>query len=183
VAILPHNINDNRPMQTHFAKLSLWWLRIATFLLAAAAAASATYWVLKMRANPGPGQPALMALATPAQVDLQAAVRLLGGNRTAASSAIPDSASSHFKLLGIIADRNKSGYALIAVDGKPPKPVAVGAHLNDSLLLQSLGPRSAALASSIDGPVALTLELPKTSRTQAPDSGTRAQARASPQRN
>ncbi len=178
---MPNDFNDNRPMQTHSAKSGLWWLRIATFLLAAAAAASATYWLLKMRANPTPHLGAPVALAAPAALDMQAALRLLGASRSA--TAAPDSASSHFKLSGILAERNQKGYALLAVDGKAPKPVAVGARVNDSLLLQSLGPRSATLASSMDGPAALTLELPKTGPADTPGKPARAQARASPQRN
>jgi general secretion pathway protein C len=71
-----------------------------------------------------------------------------------------ESAASHFKLMGVVANRAHGGYALISVDGKPARPYQVGAALNDSLMLQSVAARSAALAARADGPVAFTLEMP-----------------------
>ena len=150
---------DNRPMQTH--SHNIWWLRIATFLLAALATASAAYWVLKWRANATPGRLATIAFAAPAQIDPQALARLLGGAKGGTANAPMARAASHFKLFGVIADRAKGGYALIAVDDKAAKPFRVGNQVNDELVLHSLSARSAALAASLDGPVTLTLELPK----------------------
>jgi general secretion pathway protein C len=153
---------DNPPMQTH--SNTLWWLRIATFLLAALAAASAAYWVLKWRANVSPSQPATVAFAAPAQIDPQALARFLGGGKVGTASTALASAASHFKLFGVIANRAKGGYALIGVDGKAAKPFRVGSPVNDALVLHSLSPRSAALAPSLDAPATLTLELPKLGR-------------------
>lgn len=150
-------------MQTHAH--NLWWLRIATFLLAALAAASATYWVLKWMAGASPGRAAVVAFSAPAQTNPQALARLLGGAQTDAESApLARATASHFKLFGVIADRAQGGYALIGVDGKAAKPFRVGSQVNDALVLQSLSPRSAALATSLNAPATLTLELPKLAR-------------------
>ncbi len=141
--------------------LRLWWLRIATFLLAALAAASAAYWVLKW-SSPAPANRAPAAVRTfsrTTQTDPQVVARLLGGGQKAVAGLV-ESASSRFKLIGVIANRTHGGYALISVDGKPARPYEVGAALNESLVLKSVAARSAALAANADGPVSLTLELP-----------------------
>jgi general secretion pathway protein C len=59
-----------------------------------------------------------------------------------------------------VADTAQQGAALIAVDGKPARPFRVGSMLVEGFVLQSVGPRSAALGGSFDGPTALTLQLP-----------------------
>lgn len=150
-------------MQPH--PLNHWWLRLVTFSLAALAAASASYWVLKWRATQPLGATAELAVSDPA-LDPQAVARLLGGAQAPASSApgIPagtsDTPASRFKLAGVVANRAHRGYALIAIDDQPAKPYRVGAPVNDTLVLHSVTQRSAALAPSLDAPVALTLELP-----------------------
>jgi len=145
------------------ALLSLWWLRIATFTLAALAAASATYWVLKWQATVPPSLTAAVVYTAPPAADPQRVARLLGGGQTSVSAKIISSAASHFKLSGVLANR-ASSYALISVDGKPAKPYRVGAQVNDDLVLHSVAPRSASLASSLDAPVSVTLELPQLSQ-------------------
>ena len=142
---------------------SLWWLRIATFLLAALAAASATYWGLKLMATAPPSQNAAVVFSAPPQADPQLVARLLGGGQTGVAATLVNSAASRFKLTGVVADRAKGGYALISIDGKPATPYRVGAQVNDALVLHSVAPRSAALAASLDAPVSLTLDLPKLS--------------------
>ena len=141
--------------------LRLWWLRIATFLLAALAAASAAYWVLKWSAPAAtaPVPSAALSFSRVAQTDPQVVARLLGGGQKAVV-ALVESAASHFKLMGVVANRAHAGTALISVDGKPARPYQVGAALNESLVLKSVAPRSAALAASADAPVPFTLELP-----------------------
>lgn len=152
-------------MQTH--PLSLWWLRIATFLVAALAAASATYWVLKWTAPAATSQTAAVIFSSPAQTDPQVVARLLGGGQTGLaaapgrSGAAVDSVASRFKLTGVVTQRAQGGYALISIDGQPARPYRVGARVNDALVLHSVAPRSAALAASLDAPVSLTLDLPK----------------------
>ena len=154
--------NDNRPMQTHTH--SLWWLRIVTFLVAALAAASATYWALKWTAAAPQHSTAAVNFAGPGQVDPQVVARLLGGSQAgvaAAPAVLVDNAASRFKLTGVVADRFTGGYALISIDGKPARPYRVGTHVDDALVLQSVAPRSAALVASPDAPASITLDLPK----------------------
>ncbi|NDP40344.1 MAG: general secretion pathway protein C [Rhodoferax sp.] len=143
------------------ALLSLWWLRMATFSLAALAAASATYWVLKWQATVPSNLTAAVVYTAPPAADPQVVARLLGGGQTSVSAKRVDSAASHFKLSGVLVNQASGDYAVISVDGKPAKPYRVGAHVNDDLVLHSVAPRSASLATSRDAPVSVTLELPK----------------------
>ncbi len=140
----------------------IWRLRIATFLVAALAAASTAYWVLKWSASAAanPVLPAAPAFSRVDQTDPQVVARLLGGGQKAATVALADSAASHFKLMGVLATGANRGYALISVDGKPARPYQVGAAVNDNLVLRSLAPRSAALAPSAEAPASFSLELP-----------------------
>ena len=142
---------------------SMWGPRLAAFVLAALAAGSAVYWGLKW---PGQGNdsPAvsLPVVEAPA-IDPQALARALGGGLVAqATPAAPVvvNAASRLALLGVVATNRRGGTALIAVDGKPARPYRVGATVEDGLVLQSVGPRRALLAASMDGPATLTLELP-----------------------
>lgn len=151
-------------MHSHPPSYSLWWLRISTLTLAALAAASAAFWVLKWTATT-PAQTSAALVSSPVSLaDPQTVARLLGGGQasvTPAPGAPPDTAASRFKLTGVVADRLTGGYAVIAIDGKPAQPYRVGARVDDALVLHSVAPRSAALATSLDAPVSLTLELPR----------------------
>ena len=147
-------------MQTH--TLKLWRLRLFTFLLAALAAGSMAYWMLKWSASAPASPAASVVFAPPPPTDPLAVARLLGGGQTSATAAPLESlASSRFKLTGVVTDPAHGGYALIAIDGKPAKPYRVGAAVNEALMLHSVAPRSATLAASRDAPAAFTLELPK----------------------
>lgn len=80
---------------------------------------------------------------------------------TAAPQATAAAAPSRFLLAGVIAGRqSQQGAALISVDGKPPKPFRVGSQVDSGLVLQSVAPRRAVLAASLDGPAAFSLDLP-----------------------
>jgi general secretion pathway protein C len=142
---------------------SNWTVRGATFVLWAAAAASAAYWGLKVSgAGVVPAGPAAPARA-PLQADPVAVARLLGqtaGPAGAAPAAAAPPLASRFQLQGVVADSTQRGAALIAVDGRPPKPYRVGASIDDGLVLQSVRGRQAVLAASADGPAVVTLELP-----------------------
>jgi general secretion pathway protein C len=59
----------------------------------------------------------------------------------------------------VVANRSQKGAALIAVDGKPPKPYRVGAPVDEGIVLQSVESRRAVLAGP-DGAPVLTLDLP-----------------------
>ena len=149
-------------MQTSF--YARWWLRIATFLAAALAAASAGYWALKLTAPAIEPSSSKLVSQGPAAPTPQVIARVLGGGQIgpAAPSAVAlDSAASRYKISGVVAGKNDRGYALIAVDGKPARPFMVGSQVSDNLLLQSVNKAGAALATSLDGPVAIRLDLPK----------------------
>ena len=139
---------------------SRWWLRSVTLMVWALAAASAVFWGLRF--VPAPGAPAALPIAGSgaATADPAAVARLLGANPATAPAAGAVSGASRYKLLGVVADRDHSGAALIAIDGKPPKPYRVGVPVDDGLLLQSVAPRRAVLAAGMDAPASVTLDLP-----------------------
>ena len=143
---------------------SLWWPRIAAFLLAGLAGASAVYWGLKWPGASAPSAAASMAVADAAPTNPQALARALGGgNAVAAPQAAVVAAASvagRLSLVGVVANRSRGGAALISIDGKPARPYRVGARVDDALVLQSVAPRRAVLADSLQGPASLTLELP-----------------------
>lgn len=141
-----------------------WTVKGVTFLVWAAAAASAAYWGLKISGQGSAGPLAVVAGSRlPATTDPAAVARLLGasGGGAAVQAAGPQpSAASRFQLVGVVADRSHQGAALIVVDGKPAKPYRVGSRVDEGLLLQSVQPRRAVLAQSMQGDPVLTLELP-----------------------
>jgi len=139
----------------------LWSLRITTFVLAALAAASATYWVLNWVAVAPSAPTAALTVSGPAPVDPQAVARLLGGAGAGAKAVSPvQSAPSRYTLTGVVAGRSQRGYALIAVDGQPARPFSVGSPVGDALVLQSVSTRSAVLGATREAPPTLTLDLP-----------------------
>lgn len=150
--------HDNRAMQIHGP--NIWWLRTSTLLLAALAAGSATFWALRWMA-PAPMLPsAEISTGSQPPSDPLAVARLLGGGRANLPAAPSSIAASPFKLRGVVASASAQGYALIAVGPLPAKPYRVGEAINETLILQSVAPRSASLAGSRDGPVVQVLELP-----------------------
>ncbi len=141
---------------------SIWWPRLATFVLSLLAAGSVVYWGLKLSASSRPVAVQPAQAAGPAAADPGALARLLGGGAQPAATAAPvASASSRFALTGIVTEGTHAGAALIAVDGKPAKPFRVGARVDDNLVLQSVAPRSVNLGAQADGPASITLELPR----------------------
>ncbi len=70
------------------------------------------------------------------------------------------STASRFALLGVVASRGNQGAALIAVDGKPPRPFRIGATVEEGYVLKFIDKRKAELAARVDGPSLVTLELP-----------------------
>jgi general secretion pathway protein C len=140
---------------------SLWWPRLAAFVLAALAAASAAVWGLRVAA---PVQASSIAtVAAPAvPPDTVAVVRALGGSAvfgeaTAVAQAAPVLESARFALVGVVAQPNTKGAALVSVDGKPAKPYVVGATMVDGWTLQSVQGRRATLARN---GAEMVLELP-----------------------
>ena len=134
---------------------------MATALLWAVAAASCVYWVLRVMPR-APAAAVAVPVRAPAPVDPAAVARLLGATPAIQSTAMAPVASlaSRFNLLGVVAAQSRRGAALIAVDGKPARPFRVGTSIDQGLVLKSVEGRRAVIASSLDGPAVLTLELP-----------------------
>lgn len=143
-------------MQTQTS--SLWRLRLVTFALAALAAASAVYWGLKWQ---NPSAPARVApiVAQPRAIDSAQVAALLGA-RPKAATAAPVNTLSNYKLLGVIAQGNRHGSALIAVEGAPAKPYRIGDTVGNDWRLLSVAARSVTLGSGAAGDDGVTLALP-----------------------
>lgn len=154
-------LNHNRRMTSH--PQSLWLPRLAAFALAAVAAASAIYWGLKWPTQTPDLSAAPLAAQEAPAMDPVALARVLGGGLPeAVEQPVPavSAAASRLTLLGVVATRRQAGTALISVDGKPARPYRVGAKVEEGLILQSVGPRRASLAASVNGPASLIIELP-----------------------
>lgn len=139
---------------------SRWVPRVTTLLVWALVAGSLTLWWLRLAVQVPPAPP-VTAVALPAPPsDPAALARALGVREQAAAPQTPaPTEASRFALLGVAA-RAHNGAALIAIDGKPPKPFRVGAKVEEGLILQSVSSRRAVLAAAPDGPPSMTLELP-----------------------
>ncbi len=155
-------MNHNLRMQ--ILPYARWWLRIATFFAAALAAGSAGYWGLKLTSPALEPSTSKLVVASPSAPSPKVIAQVLGGGQlspAAPGAVVVDSGASRFKISGVVAGKNDQGYALIAVDGKPARPFMVGSQVSDTLLLQSVNKAGAALAGSLDGPMAFRLDLPK----------------------
>ena len=126
------------------------------------AALGAGYWVLRIWGQ-SPVTP-VAAVAPPAVPgDSGAVARALGSAppAMAAAAPVPTPAAARYQLLGVVDQSGRAGAALIAFDGQPPRPYAVGATLDGGLVLQSVDRLGARLGDSLGGPTAVTLEMPQ----------------------
>jgi len=137
-----------------------WPAAAVTAALWAAAAASAVFWGLRLAAPSESIAPPPVSGARGADADPAAIGRLLGARSEAPAVVAAPEAASRFALLGVIADSGGAGAALIAVDGKPPRPYRVGATLAEGYVLQSLDARAARIGGQRDAAAAFTLQLP-----------------------
>ena len=135
--------------------------RLLSLLIWAAVAAAAVYWGLRLfvRPQPVPAQAVVASTALPTGGDL---TRLLGATPV---QPLPNEpvlvADSRFRLLGVVAPRagQASGLALVSVDGKPARALAVGRELEPGLRLLTVSQRQAAFGVTRGAPT-LTLTLP-----------------------
>ena len=148
--------NDNRRMLARLAAFVIWSL----------VAATAVFWLLRFAAKSPVAPPYAVAVgkSAPMRGDL---TKLFGAPPVVAvvAEAVPE-ATSRFKLVGVMAPKREGaaelpghGLALIAVDGKPAKAFTVGSRLDNDLVLQSVGHRSASIGPS-QGERSVLLELP-----------------------
>lgn len=140
-------------------------MRLLSFVIWAVVAASAVFWLTRLlsRSDPAPSHTVTAnAGASVASADLS---RLLGSTRTASADASvqPEpEADARFKLIGVVAPKSASpdsGLALIAVDGKPPRPVLLGGVVDGPLVLLAVNHRRAELGPA-GGEATVRLELP-----------------------
>ncbi len=154
--------NHNRGM---FARLS-------AFVIWSLVAATGVFWAFRFGVSAAqvPPHAVVIGKASPLRGDL---ARLFGAPPVVAAAAeVTPEATSRFRLIGVMAPKHEPstpyGLALIAVDGKPAKAYAVGAALDDGLVLQSVGLRTAAIGPP-QGERSVLLELPA---LPAPATGT-----------
>lgn len=136
-----------------------WTLRLITALLWAAAACAAVYWGLRFSSTPEVAVPPVadVAPATDLPARQNDIARFLGATP---ATALPseDLIPKRFSLVGVVTSGD-GGAALLTVDDEPAKPYRVGSKIGDSLVLQSVSPRQAVLAASMDGPPLQRLDL------------------------
>ena len=127
--------------------------RLAAFVIWAAVAASAMFWLLRLGSS-SPAAPVHTVSVGSAAMPRGDLTRVFGAapQRPAGDGAVivASPLSSRFRLLGVAAPRqggDRNGLALIAVDGKPARSYAVGAAVDGELLLQSVHPRGAKLGA------------------------------------
>ena len=139
---------------------SRWLASLSTLAVWTAAAAVVAYWVLQFAGVSGvASQAATVARSTTAEPDLADVQKALGAASASQTPATMD-VNARLVLSGVVALNSGQGAALIAMDGQAPKAFKVGQTVVDGLLLQSLGPRQARLAATIDGPAISSLNMP-----------------------
>jgi general secretion pathway protein C len=139
--------------------------RLFAFVIWAAVAASAMFWILRLGASSptAPSHTVAVSAATAPRGDLTRVFGAAPARPTAGPAGVVQTPlSSRFKLLGVAAPRqggDRTGLALIAIDGKPARSYAVGAAVDGDLLLQSVHSRGAMLGARGAAPL-VTLDLP-----------------------
>ncbi|MGZ5156823.1 MAG: hypothetical protein ACXWJA_10365 [Caldimonas sp.] len=140
--------------------------RLSAFVIWSFVAAALVFWALRFAVH-APQAPAYAVPIDRAQPPRGDLARLFGAAPVlAVAQEAPPEAPSRFRLLGVMAPKSSTqrgtgayGLALIAVDGKPAKAFAVGAKLDNDLVLQSVGLRTASIGSA-QGTRSVLLELP-----------------------
>lgn len=134
---------------------------VATLLVWALVAGSAVFWLLRLGGGQLPIDVPVAGSRTaggPA-VDPRLVARALGAEGDTTGTPAPAEVTSRLRLLGVVTHEGR-GAALIAVDGKPARPVRVGATvpgLDGDWTVRGVTPHAALLMS--DGREA-RLEMP-----------------------
>jgi len=121
---------------------------VSAFVIWAVVALSATFWAMRLLVRspttPPHAAPAGQTMAARGDVS-----RLFGTTTTASTPAAAPAVSSRFRLVGVAAPKPGSaasgGVALIAIDGKPPRPYRVGSAVEGDLTLRAVDMRTASL--------------------------------------
>lgn len=141
-------------------------VRLLTFAIWAVAAASAAFWGLRLLARPASTPDAVVATQLPVMPGGNL-VRLFGAPPPA-PVAVAAPVGNRFRLLGVVAPRGgqRSGLALISVDGRPARPLGVGARVDGEVRVLAVSHRRVDLgvggpgASRAGGGATIALELP-----------------------
>jgi general secretion pathway protein C len=135
--------------------------RLLSLLIWALVAASAAYWGLRLFTRPlaVPGGAVVALAAAPAAGDLAPLLGTPPARPVAEAAAV--AADSRFRLLGVVAPRagQVNGLALVSVDGKPARAVAVGREIEPGLRLLAVSQREADFGQTRGAPV-FKLSLP-----------------------
>jgi general secretion pathway protein C len=139
-------------------------VRLLAFVIWAAVAASAVFWALRLGVS-SPAAPAHTLAVDATTAPRGDLTRVLGAAPVRQSAggvvAVESPLASRFRLLGVAAPRqggDRSGLALIVVDGKPARSYMVGASIDGELVLQSVHPRGAKIGTrGADAQVSLDL--------------------------
>jgi general secretion pathway protein C len=138
---------------------------LAVFAVAAAAAASAVAWGMKLfvKVPQAPTHASLAPAAAPPAPDWPRFFGVELAPVVVAEAAAPPP-DARYQLIGVVAPRNadarsRTGVALIAVDGKPARAFRVGAVVDGPTVVQSVQAREVALGPR-GGPAQTTLQLP-----------------------
>ena len=137
-------------------------VRCVTLTRWLAAVTGAVAWAVPMlrQPTPMPSQAAMGGMPVPAIAG--SLERLLGTSApTAAKAAAALAPQSRFKLLGVIVPLHSgaSGLALISVDDKPARAVAVGREVDPGIRVLAVAHRRVELGQSAGAPI-IVLELP-----------------------
>lgn len=131
--------------------------RWSAWLVWAALAGSLVFWGLRLFAHPA-GVPAQARTVGAEQAVRGDVLRMLGGADPVAApaAAAAPPAASRFRLIGAIVP----GWAMLAVDGQPPRLVRAGGRVDGDWVLQSVGARQVAIGP-VGGAAVVTLDLPQ----------------------
>jgi general secretion pathway protein C len=151
--VRPDGVDDNAPIMG--ARWTAW-------IVWAALAASLVFWGLRLsgRSAPVPAHAETVATGQAVQGDV---LRLFAATHAASQpAALAPDLAARLRVLGVVAGARAGspGWALIAVDGRAPRAVAVGATVDGELILQSvtqtraeIGPRGGAVVASLELPL------------------------------
>ena len=134
--------------------------RLATAAVWAGVAASGWYWMQAGLFAAKPAAVEAIVAGAPAEISNPAELaRLLGAPPRVAAGPGPGPAE-RFSLIGVIAKVAGQGAALIAVDGKPAQPFAVGSQIAPGYVLVAVGLREAKVADDSRAPTSVILSMP-----------------------
>jgi general secretion pathway protein C len=135
IAVVPKLRNaPTMPITTVFDR-TRWTSLAASFLSAAVLCGVIAYWAMILSAPRIAIAPAGSLIDRGAPSDLGPAQRLFG--QIAGAAAASATAATNITVIGIVAS-TRNGSAILAIDGKPARPVGVGEELEPGLKLTSV---------------------------------------------